>query len=420
MGPALLLIALVVLSGISAGAIAFALVQRRRFTEKRALCDRLSKAIDEMTGLLRQAEQSEDFSVRCVNRDLSPCWEIKGCARPDCEAYKNPNLRCWQLTRPLCRDPEDIRSIFGPTKNCEVCEVFRRGRRDVLQRLTEQFNDVMAALEAKSGLLQEARRHVQQASRLASIGEFAAGLAHEINNPLDGIMSCLARLEREPENLAQNLEYLRMIREAMNRIYEATQQMLEYARKRELHCDYLDVHLVIENVVALMGASARQKAIAIEFDFDNSTPLVWGDRHHLVQVFLNLALNAVTAVTEAVEEDRSARAHDGLLGGRVLFRTRAVRPDGDGRVFVEVDVEDNGTGIAAENRSRIFEPFFTTKEPGKGTGMGLTIVKGIVDEHQGRIAVESDIGAGTTVRVFLPTEHEPEGAMTESEEVAVA
>ena len=426
MGSTPLLIAVVLFGGISVGALIFALVQHRCVREARRSRERLSTAIGEMSRLLLEAERIQDYSLRCANPDLAPCWEIKKCTRPDCEAYGNPNLRCWQLTRTLCRDPQDARSLFERTKDCAVCEVYRRARQDILQRLTEQFNDVMAALEAKSGLLQEARRHVQRASRLASIGEFAAGLAHEINNPLDGIMSCLARLEREPENLAQNLEYLRMIRDAMNRMSKATQQLLEYARKRELHCDYLDVHLVIENVVALMGTSARQKAIAIEFDFDNSTPLVWGDRHHLAQAFLNLALNAMAAVAEATEKngrasqgaphDRpGAASHGGSLGGRVLFRTRAVHPDGDVHTFVEVDVEDNGVGIDPENRARIFEPFFTTKEPGKGTGMGLTVVKGIIEEHRGRITVESDRGMGTTVRVLLPTEREPGAAETSRE-----
>ena len=254
-----------------------------------------------------------------------------------------------------------------------------------------------AAIDSLTERLAETQRHVQQASNLATIGNFVAGIAHEINNPLDGVLSCVARLERDPANLTQNMEYLKLMHDALDRMSITVQHLLDYSQEHELDLEATDVHKVIENVVAQIRTSARQNGIDIAFDFGDAVPLLMGDMYHLEQAFLNLALNAMAATPE---------------GGSLTFRTRLDgAADGGGRL-VEVGVIDTGVGVDPAHLGKVFDPFFTTKEPGKGTGLGLTIVKSIVEDHHGTITLDSTQGVGTTVSVFLPVDGE-DGPLTE-------
>ena len=398
-----LLIIIVILVCLCVGTGLYARNRDRHLREKLALAQRLTSIVGDMNRILLQAEQKDDFTLRCHNDCLLPCWEIHQCNNPDCATFANPDLRCWHSTRPACRISGDFRELFERTKDCEACAVYKKARPDFEHQFIEQFNDVMAMLENKSRLLHEARERVEQSNRLASIGEFAAGLAHEINNPLDGIMSCTARLEREPENLAQNIEYLQMIREALNRLCRATQQLLEYSRKHELEREYFDIHVAIEHAAAFIGMSARQRSIDIKFDLDTSIPLIEGDRHALTQVFVNLLLNAVSAISEAWDGKNKDKTREEARRGLIVCRTRTLNMGGNNGACVEALITDDGPGISEAHMKRIFEPFFTTKEPGKGTGMGLTVVKRIIDEHGGTIRISSEEGRGTTVQLVLPT-----------------
>ncbi len=271
-----------------------------------------------------------------------------------------------------------------------------RRHSDTLEALRQELGraeqDYRTALGEREHALEEARRVAQQSSKLASIGEFAAGLAHEINNPLDGIMSCLSRLERDPANLAQNMAYLRLIQDAIKRMAASMQQLLAYAHRNEPRIEPMDIHESLEHALALIGPAARQKAIAIEYDFEPGVPLVLGDRQYLTQAFMNIAMNALNAIMEA----------HAAGGGQIIFRTVVLESPEGGPGQVGVEIEDNGPGIAPEVADRVFEPFFTTKGIGEGTGLGLTIVRGIIEEHRGSIRIESSPNAGTTVRVSLP------------------
>ena len=274
---------------------------------------------------------------------------------------------------------------------CVVLCVFVLGQRRRYRCAQAANHELSAAMDRITEKLAETQRRVQRTSKLATIGKFATGIAHEINNPLDGILSCMARLERDPANLTQNMEYLKLMHDALGRISRAVQHLLEYAQEHQLALEPTDIHKVLETVATQVATAARQNAVDIEFDFGDSVPSLMGDIYHLEQAFLNLALNAMAATPE---------------GGSLTFRTRLNgSADGVGPL-VEVDVIDTGAGIEPGNLDRIFDPFFTTKEPGKGTGLGLAIVKNIVEEHHGNILVESTLGAGTTVSVFLPVDSE--------------
>jgi len=360
--------------------------QRKRQRHAEAANRQLLAALDAITDLIRQVQRNPNFSLRCENPNLVPCWTVLECDNPTCVAYENPDLRCWHLPGVLCPG-SDEESFLQKMVKCKTCKVYHHAQPDNVAALSEHVNNLLAMLQEEREKLIQTQRRAQQASKLASIGEFAAGIAHEINNPLDGVLSCMARLERDPANLTQNMEYLKLMHDALARMSMTVQHLLEYSQEHDPNFEATDIHKVIENVAAQIKTSARRNAVDIEFEFGDTVPLLLGDVYQLEQAFLNLALNALAATPE---------------GGALAFRTRIDgSADGVGRL-VQVDVADTGDGIDPANLGKIFDPFFTTKEPGKGTGLGLSIVKSIVEDHQGRVTVESAVGAGTTVSVFLP------------------
>jgi len=260
---------------------------------------------------------------------------------------------------------------------------------DELGRLAQAFNRMAESLA-------ESRQRVLRADRLAAVGQFAAGVAHEINNPLDGVMSCLARLRRDPANLAQNLEYLDLIQRALQRVTCVIQRLLEYAQTRKMNRQPEDVRTIIQDVVDFVRVTARHNAIEIAFDAPSEPLMAIGDRQHVEQALLNLALNGLAAIGPPDVGDST------MPGRRVLTFSVSMAKSPNDTPCVQVDVADSGSGIKAEHMPRIFDTFFTTKAPGKGAGLGLAIVKEIVESHGGHITVESVVGEGTVFHVLLP------------------
>jgi PAS domain S-box-containing protein len=236
----------------------------------------------------------------------------------------------------------------------------------------------------------EANRAVARAEKLAAVGRLAAGVVHEINNPLATISACAEALEsrvregafdssREVEDLR---EYLGLIRSEAFRCKSITNGLLDFSRTRaaSLHAP---VHLpdVIQSAARLMAHQRRGDSIEIVVDADEDVAPVSGDEGQLQQAVIALATNAIDAMPE---------------GGRLSLRAR----NEDAHVLVEVS--DTGVGIAPENLTKIFDPFFTTKEVGRGTGLGLAVCYGIVTDHGGRLNVQSMVGVGTTFTISLP------------------
>lgn len=259
---------------------------------------------------------------------------------------------------------------------------------DELGKLAVAFNQMASSLA-------ESHQRLLHSTRLASIGEFAAGIAHELNNPLDGVMSCLKRLQRDPANIQQNMEYLELILHALTRVSSVVQRLLEYSQTREMHKQPEDVQSVIEDVGAFIRVVAERSKIEVDFDFAR-VPQVACDRYHLEQAFLNLALNGLTAIGEP-----NARSANDGPHGRLTFRILPLISI-HGLPHVQIDVADTGVGIPPENIDQIFDAFYTTKDVGKGTGLGLAIAKEIIEAHGGRVWVESVVGEGTVFHVCLP------------------
>ena len=236
-----------------------------------------------------------------------------------------------------------------------------------------------------------------QAEKLAAIGQLAAGVMHEINNPLATIAACaetmtlaLSELPRGQQAPPGFAEYLRIVDHEVHRCRGIAEGLLNFSRARPLQRVPLGLNSVVEQTLFLLKHHSRFKRCLVRLDLEQgSGPRVLCDPDQMTQVTMALLLNAADAV-EGV-----SRGDDGEPAS-VTLRTRG---SAEGAVL---EIVDEGVGIAGEALPKIFEPFFTTKEPGAGTGLGLAICYGIVRDHGGRIAVDSALGQGSTFRVVLP------------------
>jgi len=230
---------------------------------------------------------------------------------------------------------------------------------------------------------EEFRAKAEASSRLAAIGEMAAGIAHEINNPLTGVIGfseLLAQEDLSPD-VAQHVRY---IIEGSNRVRDIVKRLLTFARQTRPFKTSVDIHGIIDNTLAMRSYVLETSNIEVVKDFDASLPWVTVDPGQIQQVFLNLIINAEHAIK---------RAHE---GGRLIIATR--KEGGE----ITISFQDNGTGMEGETLSRLFQPFFTTKEPGEGTGLGLALSHSIIQNHGGSIDVASKPGRGSTFTVRLP------------------
>ena len=243
---------------------------------------------------------------------------------------------------------------------------------------------VLVVLEDVTGRVR-LEEQLQQREKLSSIGLLAAGVAHEINTPLTGVSSYTQMLlgmlaETDPKHAL-----LQKIRRQTDRATGIVNNLLNFSRTGGA-TDFAEVNLarVLDDTLQLLEPQLRQSRVEIEREYAPDLPRVHGNAGKLQQVFTNLILNARDAIPD---------------GGRITLRARA----SEDRDALAVEVADNGIGIAPENVARIYDPFFTTKGVGRGTGLGLAVSYGIVQEHSGHIAVESAPGRGTTFRITLPT-----------------
>ena len=238
----------------------------------------------------------------------------------------------------------------------------------------------------------EAIHAVGRAEKLAAIGRLAAGVVHEINNPLATISACAESLESralegifgESEEAEDLHEYLGLIRSEAFRCKSITNGLLDFSRMRTGNRFPLDIAEILKSSARLIVHQKRGGNINIEFDINENLPQPLADGGQIQQAVIALATNAIDAMTD---------------GGTLTFRafTQSNR--------VVIEVQDTGIGIAPENMSKIFEPFFTTKEVGKGTGLGLAVCYGIITENGGKLSVRSNVGVGTTFTIFLPNKN---------------
>jgi C4-dicarboxylate-specific signal transduction histidine kinase len=280
---------------------------------------------------------------------------------------------------PVTREVEDnvLGGAFAITVTPLVTDEDSTGVVVVARDITRQ-----SKLEAERT---ELRDRLTQSEKLAALGQFVAGIAHEMNNPLQAVLGHLELLRTTgelPPRLKRDVQTI--FREA-DRAAKIVRNLLVFAGSRKLARRRLSLNLLVTRVLALRGPNCRAAGIEVVRSIDESLPRLVGDPLMLQQVLLNIVLNAEQAVT-------------GRAGARIEVRTRYDAAKG----LVSVDVEDNGAGISTDVLPRVFEPFFTTKEVGKGTGLGLAIAYGIVQEHGGQIQVSNRPGGGAVFTIELP------------------
>lgn len=238
--------------------------------------------------------------------------------------------------------------------------------------------------------IRELEATVRQADRLSTLGTLAAGLAHEVKNPLGGIKGAAQLLERELGENSDRREYTGVILRETDRIDRIIRELLDLASPRGLKLEPVNLHRILTDILQLQKHSVMERDISIIANFDPSIPPLMADGEMLTRLFLNLILNSMEAVGE------SGRL---TVSSRVVSDYRMAQNERHSRM-VAVEVSDTGPGISPEDLENIWTPFFSTRSG--GTGLGLTICHKIVSEHRGLIKAESTLGHGTKFTVLLP------------------
>jgi len=272
--------------------------------------------------------------------------------------------------------------------------------RDTMTEINRAAQHLEAKVEERTEQLRQANRRLLQADRLASLGQLAASVAHEINNPLSGVLNFSVLMQRiltddgvPRARVAEFRKYLDHVVEQTSRAGRIVSDLLAFSRRSKPLRAPADLNAIVTTTVALVSHKLKLMSVEVETRLSEGLPAVPGDASQLQQVVLNLVMNGAEAT----------RGH-GL--GRVVVTTRATTD----HETVVLEVSDDGEGIPKDRLPRIFDPFFTTKEEGKGLGLGLAVVYGIVQSHGGEIDVRSLEAGGTTFEVTLPLTSETGGA----------
>ncbi len=295
-------------------------------------------------------------------------------------------LAAWKLAGSISRPVRGLAAAAAAIADGDFSRTLPVGPADAIGSLTQTFNLMARSLKERDELLKERTRlQLTRSERLASIGRLAAGVAHEINNPLTGVVTFAHMLlEGAPEG-SQERKDLETIIDAAMRCRDIVRGLLDFSRQNEPEKTLADLNHVLEQALTLTRNQAMIHGVQIIEELDRSLPHLVIDAGQIQEVAVNVLVNAIDAMSD---------------GGDLTVRTRAV--DRNGAEWAELEIADTGCGIAPEHLEHVFDPFFTTKQTGQGTGLGLAVSYGIVSEHGGQIDVSSEVGRGTTVTVRLP------------------
>jgi len=290
------------------------------------------------------------------------------------------SLLLWILVQQLIGKP--VEQLVNATKIVAGGDLeykIKKFKNDELGHLGQSFNDMTSKLVT-------AQRQLYQSDKLASLGRLTAGIAHEINNPLTGVLSYSSILLKRQEFSPDVKEDLEVIVKETIRCRDIVRRLLDFARQEPPKKSIVKIDDVIHRAIRILSNQLNLKNITTQINIVENLPTVKADAGQLQQVIMNLLVNAADAMDEK--------------GGEISVAANNGKTEGSG--FITIKVTDSGCGVAPENLTKIFEPFYTTKGQ-KGTGLGLAIVWGIIEKHGGKIEVESILGKGTTFTIYLPT-----------------
>ncbi len=340
---------------------------------------RLSATAEELSRLLDQYQRDPSAPCRFENPYLKPCHEVLECDQPDCPVRSSDNERCWQVMA-LHRAPGDHLPARIEMQRCLECDAFLVSCPDKLTELGESFNNLMFLLQQGTEQVDQLRAQMIEKEKMAAVGQVAAGIAHEVGNPLSSISSVVQMLKRArlDPSLVDQLDLIEM---HIQRITLIVRQLVTMAHPTVERWERVNICEILEEALRLISFDRRARNVKIDFVCNGPSKHTYALRGQLQQVFINLCLNAFDAMPD---------------GGRLNARIEGTRPS------IIIRLEDTGCGVPPEIGRRIFEPFFTTKEPGQGTGLGLAVSYSIIHKHGGTIDFESTVGKGTVFTIELP------------------
>jgi two-component system NtrC family sensor kinase len=315
----------------------------------------------------RNVDLSREFTDRNMRMETPTEEKIIEILAETNKFTKQDELNCRSCGYPTCREYA-IAVAKGLAEN-DMCLPY------LIDKLEKAYAE-----------LQDTQEQLQSAEKLASIGQLAAGVAHEINNPLGTILLYTSLLKKEVQKNSagsQSIDDLDLITEETNRCKNIVSNLLNFARQGKLKLSEFDVSDLINSILKMIRVKPEFKGISITTECEADDTTIVGDSDQLKQVFLNVINNAC----EALEESEVKK-----------INIKISKEETD---FI-IEIKDSGAGIPKENMGKLFTPFFTTKKMGKGTGLGLAIVYGIIKMHKGDIRAMSDVGQGTTFRMKLP------------------
>ncbi len=382
---------------------------------------KLRSALDEVTGLIKNVTKEKRFNVKFSNPNLMTCYKVKNCKKEDCICYGRENVRCWQEASTFCGGK--VQGTYAKENGgCSKCEIYQEATSDPIYQIGEQFNNMMYVLEQKNIELEAAYKDLKetqsqmlQREKMASIGQLAAGVAHEINNPMGFISSNMHSLGKYTKKIVEfihiqeqtvmsanspeltkeiethkkklKIDFIledidQLLEESLDgadRVKKIVQNLKSFSRVDEAEHNFANINNCIESTLNMVWNELKYKATVTKEYGD--IPMTMCYPQQLNQVFVNLLINA----SHAIEKQ-----------GEIRIKTW------NGNDMVNISVSDTGRGIEKEKIERIFEPFFTTKPVGKGTGLGLSITYDIIKKHNGLITVDSEAGKGTTFNIKIP------------------
>jgi signal transduction histidine kinase len=286
------------------------------------------------------------------------------------------------FSRRVSRPLRELESTIQRVSRGELGAEVEVSTANEIGSLAQSFNQMSRELSRRAQELDLKNAQLVQSEKMSAIGELSAGLAHEVKNPMVGIVG-FAQLGQESTSLDEAREYFKLIDNDAQRANGILQNLLEFARPPDVDHETLDFNAVVEAAVRLTAHQLQLNGVKVQTTYAAEVPKVRGNGNQLRQVLLNLMMNA-------------SQAMEGQDAKRLYVETKG------GDAGAQVSVRDVGPGIAPEAQARLFEPFFTTKPRGKGTGLGLSVSRSIIEAHRGEIRVESELGKGATFYIRLP------------------
>ena len=294
---------------------------------------------------------------------------------------------------------EDDDLIFSVRKEDNELNSLSTALNSMLKRISadkEKLKSTVLSLECANLELKKAQRDIIRAEKLASVGRLSAGIAHEIGNPIGIVMGYLELLRRPDITEDERDEYIQRTEDEIERINTIIRKLLEISRPSNSDRTAVSVHYIIQDTAEVLRVQPLMSNIELSLDLAAEDDTVLADSNQLRQVFLNLIINAADAISD----------DEKINGGKLKIST-ALKKNGDHfsqatSDQLQIMFADNGPGIAEENLSNIFDPFFTTKDPGRGTGLGLSVSFMIVESLGGKMTGSSEPGEGTTMVISLP------------------